>query len=219
MTVSQVDICNAALGRLAQDVAIASMGERTKHATILNRVWSRVLDYVLSDHPWPFTIASVALALLEQDPPPGWECRYSYPADCLDALLVCDEGGVRAGLSYVAAGGWNMSEFRVQGDGRYDFEIVHGTQATSIVTDLAGAYLIYASRVDDVGRFPPMFAEALACRLAWEAAPAIMGELGLRARQTLLQDYEIAKAKAAAHGSNQARDVLQPVTPALAARR
>lgn len=219
MTVSQVDIANAALGKLGQDIAIAAMSERTKHGVLFNRVWERVRDYVLADHPWPFAVKSVALSLLVQDPPPGWQYRYSYPADCLDALALTDESGVRVALTYAAAGGWNMSDFRnVFGDGRYDFEVVHGTQDTSIVTDLPGAYLVYASRVEEVARYPAHFVEALACRLAWDAAPAIAGELGLRMRQSLLQDYEIAKAKAAAHANNQSRDVLQPVTPALAAR-
>lgn len=219
MTVSQVDIANAALGKLGQDVAIAAMSERTKHGVLFNRIWERARDYVLADHPWPFAIKSVALAELAQDPPPGWEYRYAYPADCLDALVLCDEGGVRQGLTYAAAGGWNMSDFRLQGDGRYDFEVVHGTQDTSIVADIASAYLIYAARVEEVARYPAHFVEALACRLAWEAAPAVAGELGLRMRQSLQQDYEIAKAKASAHANNQSRDVLQPMTPALAARQ
>ncbi len=200
---SQVDLCNAALVKLAQDIPIAAMSEQSKAARAFTRVWDRTRDLVLAEHPWPFSVRAIALALDAEAAYPGWAYRYAYPADCLQALAVCDEGGVREALSQ---------------SNRQAFEVVHGTQQTCIATDLALAYLVYSAQITDVSRFPPLVAETLACRLAMEVAPALAGEFGKRLALSLREDYEIARSKAIAHGFNESREVVQAPTPSLAAR-
>lgn len=212
MAVSQVDICNAANGRLGQDVAIAAMSEQSKAARAYNRVWERVRDYVLADFPWPFALKSVALSPVSQTAL-GWQYGYAYPADCLNALIVCDSTGVRSALTWLNDGNEAQTW-----DSRYDFEIQNGTQSTLIVSDLSGAYLIYSSRVEDVGRYPPMFIDALVNRLAIEVAPVLAAEVGIRLGPALEQKYIAAKGKAIVQSLNESLDRVQPMTPALAAR-
>lgn len=217
MATSKVDLANAALVDLAQDIPIASFSEATKHARLFNRSFDRIRDLVLGEHAWPFAMTSVALALQVQSPLPGWTYRYTYPSDCLNALAVTDENGIRGGMA-LASSGSESQPWLVWRNGQQAFAVVHGTQDTSIVTDLEEAYLIYIARVDDVGRYPPKFAEALVKRLAWQLAPAIMGELGFKAQRQLRENYEMARAEAIAHAYNEARETIEFTTPSLAAR-
>jgi hypothetical protein len=218
MPVSQVDLCNAALIKIAQDIPIAAMSESSKAARAFTRVYGSALDLVLTEHPWPFTLKAVALSPSPDAAFPGWAYRYDEPSDCLTKLAVCSSDGVRAGLAAASLWSYDGGQALPLGDGRVDFETVWGSQATNIVTDLSGAYLIYSMRVVDIGRFPPLFCEALSCQLAVAVAPALAGELGVRLAQKLQQDYEVARAKAIAHGFNESRDRQQATTPSVAAR-
>lgn len=210
MPQSIVDICNRALGKLAQDVTIVSLSESSKAARSFNRSWEPVRDFVLSSRWWPFALKAQALAASTDSPLPGWTYRYAYPGDCLDALAVCDENGVRGTLQSLAHG---------QLDARQEFQKVYGATETCVDTDLEAAWLIYAVAVEDVNRYPPQFVEALACRLAWENAAVLAGEVGLRMRPQLLQDYEFAKNAAGVHELNESHEVLFAyTTPSRAAR-
>jgi hypothetical protein len=217
MPVSQVDVCNFALFKMAQDITIAAITENTKAARTFNRAWDHVRDLVLSDHSWPFALKALPLEEVLETPFPGWGYRYTYPSDCITALAVCTEDGVRAGLSALASCGldqWRTVAF----NGRMPFEVTDGEQDTSIATDLAGAYVIFTRRIEDVSRYPATFVEALACKLAHYTAPAIMGDLGFRAQGQLEQNYQMARSVAAAHGLNQASEDPPAPTPAIAAR-
>lgn len=217
---SQVDYCNGALTKLAQGVPIASMSETTPAARAFTRCYDRILDLVLAEHPWPFTLTAVALALDATDASfPGWEYRYAEPSDCITKLAVCGEEGVRASLQAATVWTYSNDSHRLPlGDGRVEFDVVYGSQQTCIVTDLEDAHLIYAARVTDTGRFPPLFGEALSCRLAMEVAPTLAGELGLRLAQKLEGDYRVALNRAAVHGMNESHEIQRGVTPSLAAR-
>lgn len=217
MPSSKVDICNTALGKLGQDIALSAMTENTKHARAFNRVFDRVRDFVLADFVWPFATKAVALAVDAQDAI-GWGYRYAYPSDCLNALAVCDEGGVRVAIASAQSGCWDERPTRAL-DGRHEFTVLHGTQSTAIATDLADAYLIYTCRVEDVGRFAPHFVEALACRLAIDVAPVIAAEVGLKIGDRLEQKYLAAKSAAAIHALNESHETSAPDTPSMAARR
>lgn len=210
---SQVDICNSALVKLGQGVSISALTDRSPAAVIFNRCWTRVLDEVLEEHPWPFTVTAAALALDAQSPFPGWAYRYARPDDCLSALAVCSEAGVRGVMAAYCNGEPSLAL-----SGAVAFDSVHGTQQACLVTDLAEAYLIYAARVSDASRFSASFCDLLACRLAMEAAPTLAGELGLRMADKLRNDYEIARTKAITRAFNESRETVQPVTPSIAAR-
>lgn len=214
----QVDIINMAYGKLAQDRGISSLADQTKEARTATRVWDTVRDIVLEARNWPFALKAEALALDAEAPQPGWLYRYSVPAECLTLKAVVDEAGLRSqrhlsGLcepDYLA---------HLKRSGAYDYDMAYGANGTSILSDLPQAYAVYVMRVTDTGRFPAHFIDALACRLAAELAPPIIGEQGLRVRQTILErDYMAALSLAAEHSMNQTRTRLEPVTPALAAR-
>lgn len=213
MAFSKVDICNDTLGMLGQDVTIASIDEKTKAGRLFNRVFDRTRDFVLADHVWPFAMKHRALTPDAQEVL-GWAYRYGYPSDCLNAMAVCTDSGVRVAMSMVAMGEGGRRLI----DGSFDFEVQHGTQATSIVTDLEDAHLIYTCRIEDTARFSPHFAHALSCRLAIVAAPVLAAEVGMRLGRQLGDNYRAAKAAAIAQAGNESLTVAEPMTPSLAAR-
>lgn len=214
MPASQVDLCNAALTKLAQDIPIVALAEQSKAARVFTRCWDRVLDLVLCAHAWPFAIKAQALAPSPDAAFPGWAYRYDVPEDALNVLAVCPASGIRAATRATC----QYDTALPMTDGRADFETVWGSQAANLVTDLEGAYVLYVARITQTARFPPLFGEALACRLAIEAAPALAGELGVRLAQKLQQDYVVADAVAIAAALNESRTLLQATTPSVAAR-
>lgn len=214
---SRTDIANAALVKLGQDIFLSALTDRTKAGILLNRLFDPMLDVVLASHAWPFALTSVALAEQTQDPMPGWTYRYTYPTDCVNALALTDEGGIRGTLTQVASQ-WCPDNAAVFRDGRLAFEVTYGTQDTAIAADLEDAYLIYVARVTDASRYPILFQEALSCRLALEAAPVLKGELGLREAPRLRENYMMALSEARVQSFNESRETVEPVTPSVAAR-
>lgn len=211
---SQVDICNLALGKLAQDKTISSLSEQSKEARLFGRVWDLKRDEVLADAMWPFALTSVALAQANDAPLLGWTYRYARPADCLTLVAVTDENGMRLGRRL---GDWCDPMGSLRQRYAYEYEVTHGEQSSCICTDIEAAYAVYITRIEDTGRYPPKFVEALACKLAEEIAPALIGDAGLNKKGDLKQLYLIALGNASAHDFNEAA-TSPSVTPAIAAR-
>lgn len=203
---SQVQICNLALGKLAQDITITSLTERSKEARVFSRLWDPMRDLVLADRLWPWAMKAQRLAVAAEAPMPGWEIRYARPVDCVTVLAITDDQGMRAGRRLSR---WCEPQFR-QCHG-IQFEQAMGTDGTSLLCDRAEAYLIYVARVEDPERYPAHFVDALACKLAEEGAPTIIGANGFSNKSGLKQLYQLALSQAAAHDFNEAdEDGHQP---------
>lgn len=214
---SQTEIMNLALFKLAQSIGIPSLNDDSKAADVMRQLWPTMRDVVLTDRVWPWALQSRPLQLVAEEGQPGWRYRYAYPADCLTAYAVTTESGLRtagklqrfASADYVAS---------VWGSGCFDFETSHGTETTTINTNVEGALLVYLVCVEDAGRYPPQFVNALASRLAAEAAPPLIGEVGLQNKVQLLQEYQLALTHAGAHAFNESASQESYVTPSMAAR-
>lgn len=211
---SQVDICNLALGKLAQDKAIASLSEQSKEARLFGRVWDIKRDEVLADAMWPFALTFVALAQASDAPLLGWAYRYARPADCLTLVAVTDEDGMRLGRRL---GDWCDPAGWLRQSHAYDYEVTYGEQSSCVCTDIESAYAVYITRIEDTGRYPPKFVEALACKLAEEIAPALIGDAGMNKKGDLKQLYMMALSNASAHDFNESA-ASPSVTPAILAR-
>lgn len=210
---STIDICNLALAKLSQDVTIAAMSERSKEARTFSRLWEPMRDLVLADREWPFAVRSLRLALDPEEPIPGWSYRYSRPNDCITALGITNQDGMRQGRSLSL---WCDPAFRRRHT--IPYQQVHGDQGTSFVCDWQEVFLIYVAAVEDPSRYPPHFVDAMACKLAEEAAPAIIGERGFASKEGLKRLYMLALSQAAAHDFNESEDDPQPMSAAQASR-
>ncbi|WP_414553176.1 hypothetical protein [Stenotrophomonas forensis] len=210
---SQVQICNLALGKLAQDITITSLTERSKEARAFSRLWEPMRDLVLADRLWPWAIMAQRLAVAAESPMPGWQIRYARPSDCITAIAVTDDAGLRAGRRMSL---WCEPNY-CQRHG-VPFEQVYGEQDTSLMCDLPEAWLVYVCRVTNTDRYPPHFVEALACKLAEESAPVVIGGNGLSNKPGLKQLYQLALSQAAAHDFNESDEPGHEMSAAQMAR-
>lgn len=216
---SQTDIINLALFKLGQDQTITSINESSKAARIFNRLWEPTRDIVLADGVWPWAMKAEQLAQSVTTDTGGWGYRYARPNDCITAWAITDVGGLRAarGFGGMACFCGDMSESPLRGF-IGDFEQVYGAVETEILTDTAEAYLVYTVRVEDTGRYPAHFVDALASRLAADAAGAMIGDVGLNAKPRLMQEYQLARSIAATHDYNEGQQSVRYTTPSMAAR-
>ena len=217
-TTSDLAIANDALINLGQDIPITALSSTAtnKAARVLYNLFEAQRDILLSSHAWPFALIAEPLSI-GGVAFPGWAYRYDYPDDCLNAIAVCDAGGLRDTMSAVMSS-WcpeNAPQWR---DGRYAFSVVGDDSNKSIVSDLDDAYLIYVRQVTDTALWPVLVREALGRLLAWKAAPAIKGELGMKMQQQLMQLYDMARASAIAHAYNESHETRETITPGLAVR-
>lgn len=211
--VSKVDIINLAIGKLAQDVGIAAVTDRSKEARVFGRLWGPCSDLVLVERNWPWALKAQRGAVAADAPLPGWQYRYATPADCLRVVAVTDEQGMRATRRMSI---WCHQQAAAQY--AYEFERCYGDSSTSIQTDLEQAWIVYICRVDDTERFPPHFVDALACKLAEEAASPMIGDRGMSGKSNLKQLYQMALSAAAAVEFSQAEQNAEPMTHSLASR-
>lgn len=211
-------IANDALINLGQDIPIASLAASAtnKPARVLYNLFESQRDILLSSHAWPFALTAERLSI-GGSAFPGWAYRYDYPDDCLMAVAVCDAGGLRATMAAIMST-WcpeNAMQFR---EGRYAFTVVGDDSNQSILADLDEAWIIYVRQVTDTALWPVLVREAFGRLLAWKAAPAIKGELGMKMQPQLMQLYDMARASAIAHAYNESHETRETITPGLAVR-
>lgn len=187
MNVTQIDICNSALGRLGDSSAIASLGEGSVQADVLARVYTPALEKTLEAAPWPFATKRALLAATSPELTlyPEWGYQYAWPADCVRALKIEDNS--RAETSE------HVIPFRIESK-------VDGS-ARVILTDQPAAVLQYVQRVTSVAAFPAMFVDAFTWALADEACMALTKDE--RKQQTCQLQWVLAVNKAFATESNQ----------------
>ncbi|WP_019644552.1 hypothetical protein [Novispirillum itersonii] len=164
MVASVVGLCNLSLSLLgAQD--IAALDEASPEARACARHFGPCLEAVLRDHPWNFATRRVVLAPLAAPVAPGWTYAYALPPDCLLAReLVVPQGSAAA---------------------RFSVEYAPGAGRV-LLTDLAGAALVYTARTEDTASFDPLFVQALSWRLAAHLAmPLTRDRALLQMAQTL----------------------------------
>ena len=223
---SEVDLCNWALGHIGQEQTITSLTENSKAARICNRYYTQARDTLLAEYPFPFARRSVALALTADPPQPGWQFQYAYPANCLKAYRVCTSDGIRVLMAKwqtwvdgtmllnlppgYAYPGLNYSL------GRMPFEVVYGSAAPAIVTDLENAYLLYSAQVTDASRFTVLFCESLAWRLAALISMPMLASPQIA--QMCSQQAQIAQSIAIAHGLNERVEDAPPMPSSVSSR-
>lgn len=168
-TAGTIDIANRALQKLGVPRINSSAldGENSEAARTMNEMFVMVRDASLRAHPWNFAIRRCDLAATEATPSWGFDLQYELPADFLRMLEV----------RYAT----NGEEYRIE----------NGMVLTNLAAPL---YIRYVSRAEDPATWDPLFQEALACRLAWEAAPRLNPDPGIR--QKVWAEYQLALEEA-----------------------
>ena len=197
---SDIEICNIALSRVAQTEPIVSFTEKSKAAELCSVFYGALRELVLSDFPWPFAESIVNLADIGS-PAPGWAYRYRYPADCLKIREII-QPGQRRPLS---------SEFQIP------FKIGYDAGGRVIHTDQPDAGVRFTFKVTDPTFFDSLFVDALAWRLAMDLALPLSSKPDLQTFAT--QQYQMALTKAEASAFNESQDDPEPDSEFVAVRR
>lgn len=151
MATSDVSIANRALTKLGS-ARILSLSDNSEPARVINSLYEAVRDAEVQRHRWKFAIRRTSLPALVDAPAFGYSYQYELPADHL-ALIQVGEWYVPAVNKQVAR--WSVESGR-------------------ILTDAPAPLPIrYIARVTDPALFDPLFAEALAARIALEACESI----------------------------------------------
>lgn len=158
---SETDVANRALSKLG-DVRITDISQDdTKAARAMNARLASLRDLLLSAYPWRFAMEQASLAADATAPLWGYSLRYLFPSDCLRLITV--------GHYSIDVEAYGV-QFRVGGESTYPADAPFEVFGRYIHTDIAAPLrVLYVKRVTDAGQFPDLFAEALACQMAFDA--------------------------------------------------
>ena len=175
---SAVSICNRALCLVGGTRMISSLFEASTEASLCSGVYGPALRSLLAEHPWSWCRCVEALPPVSGVCVPGFRYAYGFPAECIYLHRVFSEGEENGAFRQFTVGGKRM-----------------------IFTDLYQAYAEYTKLpAEDV--FPPLFAEALAWRIAMELSVSLTGG-DVNKRGHLANFYREAVGRAAAADANE----------------
>lgn len=150
---SEAMIASAAAS-LLDDLRLSSLDEETPLARFMAREFGLVRDELLRIYPWVFARKRALLSPLVTAPPFGWNYAYQLPTDYIRSGTQTDTG---------------------RKDGN---EVPHEIEGRILYTNKAGAFpLKYIRRETDPAVFDPLFARALAAKLASYAATKVTGKM------------------------------------------
>ena len=175
---SAVSICNRALALVGGTRTISSLLETSTEANVCRRVYDASLRSMLAEHPWSWCRSVASLAQATEVAVPGFIYSYNFPASCLYLHRVFNEETESGGFQQFVVDGTRM-----------------------IFTNLYQAYAEY-TKLPEEDIFPPLFAEALAWRVATEISVALSGG-NINKREHLYNFYREAVANAAALDANE----------------
>lgn len=232
---SEVDICNLALGHLGDTAAVMSIKppDSSVQAQLCARFYPIARDALLEMHAWGFATLRVALALVDNptldiavaaDPTATegtWQFAYGVPSDAINLLAVLPAAALDDYEAQFAPSSRDLfppypqGHLPVPGAPTYTPQpFVLETQANGtqiILTNVENAVLRYTRTVTDTAQFTPLFVLALSHLLAsMLAGPIIKGEAGATMAVTQVKLFGAVKGMATASDANQRKTDVQP---------
>lgn len=210
---AEIDLYNMALSRIGIGQTVGDPAERSEPARQCRKWFAQCRDECLRNFPWSFARAAVQLAELDQTFP-GWAYVYQYPSDCLFALQVIPEEGLRYPLQWLDI--WqeriNQQAPRIA----FDRALRADGQSQVLLTDLTEAWLLYIARVETTTVWDVDFVNMLAWKLAAEIATPLKVKADIAQRAA--DYYEAMRGRAAANDFNESYPDAEPDAPSIAAR-
>ena len=181
MAYSKVGIYNLALGALLLSRQIIDVDtDRSNECRVLNTHWETALRMALADLDLDSTCTTQTLELVVEDPNDVWDYAYKYPRNC--ALLRRIPNLSKTDNRYTHI------EKRL---GTYNGQKVILTNEASAAADIIDADV-------DLTSLSGAAALAIALKLAILSTPLIVGKGAGTLKQSLLEQYVVAKADAKA---------------------
>ena len=170
MRMSEVEICNMALGLAGTADFIQSLTDATSvNARRCNQFFTQAVESVLRKHDWHCAAKRVQLSQNETTPVFEYEYAYSIPADCVRLINIYGDD-----VGYSPYDRWVVNKRNVE-------------------TDLGTAYLKYVAFPEDYRDLDVLLAKSIAYELALMLAPTLMKDkevygILFQASQTVLRE-------------------------------
>lgn len=223
---SDIDIVNLALSHLGESGTVASINppEGSAQAIHAARFYPIARDALLQPYPWNFSTRRLAPAAITSQTS-SYAFAYAIPNDALNifAVLPPDTTDDYAGsLNPMPPPPVLQSELNTVSTGilpvNYAREVLDDKQDV-IYTDVENAVIRYGIRVEDAGKFSPLFVLALARLLAvYLCGPIIKGKRGRTEAKEQYQLFILEWGQAKDADANQGRQVLAYKPPWIADR-
>jgi hypothetical protein len=150
---TRLSVQNMALDALRQAPLSYADDTGSPEGRYMARNYDVTRDMILRSHTWNFAVKRAALSADADKPEFGWEYQYTRPADTIRILPLTHDGEING------------------------YEIPYVVEGDKILTDEeAPLWLRYVSRVEEEGRWDPLFAQVLALTLAKGLAPSLTGK-------------------------------------------
>jgi hypothetical protein len=182
--VSETSICNQALGWIGQD-PINSLADNTDVGQWMRNNYPFLRDAVLEERMWTFATARATSTTADLDPF-GAQFMHPKPLDWISVFRVYRTINSGHPESWIKSDGWRMEDGNVLAN--------EGT-----------VFLWGIRRVTDTGAFSPLFTQALAARIAFDAAIPFTENRQLQADMGSLYAAKLADAtvRDGQQGSNE----------------
>jgi hypothetical protein len=188
--VSEVSICNRALALVGHE-PITSFADQSKASEWCRSIFPGTRDDLLACRPWPFAMDKTVSESNDKD---KWTRFYIHPLP---------PGWMRPHAVYVGERPQQqISAWELRG--------------TNVESPYPRIWMEGVTRVSDTGKFPPMFTEVLALRLASQAALALTGNLPLH--RELLDMAEKQLVRAAELDGHRISPRYEEVNPLISGR-
>jgi hypothetical protein len=174
-TTDRITICNRALFRVGAN-QISGFTDGTVESDICAVEYEASKNELLSEHPWNFAEKVVSLSKYVSPNNGDFAASYALPTDYVSVIEVQRLDGTRLYQN------WKIRGRSIDTDHEEGMRIVYTYDAPEQM-------------------FPPLFAEALALKLAGKIAGALTEDL--QASQRLLSEFDVVKRKAAYRDSAQ----------------
>lgn len=153
----KTQIANLALTMLAAE-NIMDIDEASESASKIRTVYDSVRNAVFAEHPWNFCSKDIQLGALTTKPLIKFSYEFGLPVECVRVNEVYDKTGRRL----------EPGEYDVASDNK-------------LRTNVAPIIINYNIIVEEEVKFPPLFVQAFATRLAFEICYSVSGSRTLQA--------------------------------------
>jgi hypothetical protein len=214
MAMTDVDICNLALGRIGHKETIQGFDEDSQAAQCCQVAYGPTLLALLESSDWGFARKRQTLAALSLETRSGWENVYALPADCLVPRSFY--GGSANGF-FPASVLTQMAPITLGEEGiPYETEVTTDGNTRVLLCDAEVAELLYTSSTVSPGVFSQAFIQCLAWKLAAELALSLPVKRDLHTNATQQAAAEYLKARA--QNLRQRRDSQVPESQFITVR-
>lgn len=166
--ISETSICNVALGFLGQTPITSIDDPANDKAELMRNIYPFLRDAVMQEYTWSFSLSRSTNTTGDMDEW-GQYYKHAVPLENLQIVRVFKDPETR-----------QVAHWELEGN--------------HILADSASIYIQYQTRVTDTGKFSELFVQALAARIAADAAIHLTQDYTLQTRLWALYGDKIKSA-------------------------